>query len=320
MKDVLRQIAARQAGCVASWQLRRAGWSWHAIAHRTRGLRRLHDGVYVTGDAPVTRLQRWWAATLTAPGSVLAFASAGAAYEMRPWEGAFEVIVREGEGGPRRYGDLLVCKTRTLHAMTLDGLPITTPERTLADLWPRLDQKAQGHMLRNALRLKRLTIPSLAAHLDNVSARQRPQTLTNRLQRYQSLQLHRCRSDAEALAVVVLADAGIEPPDINVRIAGEEADLSWPANRLIVEIDGGSFHQDKLEDARKTRIWRAAGWHGTRSRRRRLRRPGAAHPSSTPGFMIPAGSTAAFAPRSAAANASGRCASYHSRWSRPTAW
>src|SRR3954452_4013585 len=100
MKDALRQIAARQEGCVASWQLRRAAWSWDAIRHRTRGLRRLHDGVFLTGDAPVTRLQRWWAATLTAPGSVLAFASAGAAYEIRPWEGTFEVIVRPGVRRP----------------------------------------------------------------------------------------------------------------------------------------------------------------------------------------------------------------------------
>ena len=141
------------------------------------------------------------------------------------------------------------------------GLPITTPERTVADLWPRLGAKQQAHMLRNALRLKRLTIPSLAAHLSTASARQRPLTLTTRLARYEQLQLHRCRSDAEALAVVTLADAGIKPPRINVRIAREEADLSWPGRRLIVEIDGGSFHQDKLEDARKTGIWRSAGWH-----------------------------------------------------------
>jgi hypothetical protein len=261
MKDVLRVIASQQEGCVARWQLCRAGLSPKAIRYRTRDLRRLHDGVYLTGDAPVTRLQRWWAATLTAPGSLLAFASAGAAYEMRPWEGTFEVIVRRGAGGPRRQGALLVCHTRHLDATSLNGLPITTPERTLADLWPRLDPKQQGNMLRNALRLKRLTIPSLAAHLSTVTSRQRPRTLTSQLDRYAKLKLHRCRSDAEALAVMTLADAEVPPPDINVRHAGEEADLSWPARRLILEIDGGSFHQDKLEDARKTAVWRAAGWH-----------------------------------------------------------
>jgi hypothetical protein len=40
---------------------------------------------------------------------------------------------------------------------------------------------------------------------------------------------------------------------------------------------------------------------------------------STPGLRIPVGSTAAFAARSASANASGRWRSYQGRWSRPTA-
>src|SRR4051812_22818706 len=41
---------------------------------------------------------------------------------------------------------------------------------------------------------------------------------------------------------------------------------------------------------------------------------------STPGLSRPSGSSAAFAARHAAANGSGRCASYQRRWSRPTAW
>jgi Protein of unknown function (DUF559) len=72
--------------------------------------------------------------------------------------------------------------------------------------------------------------------------------------------LARARSDAEARALEVLAVAGVAPPLLNVRYEGEEADLSWPADRLIVEIDGAQFHQDPAEDARKDRVWRGAGW------------------------------------------------------------
>jgi very-short-patch-repair endonuclease len=43
---------------------------------------------------------------------------------------------------------------------------------------------------------------------------------------------------------------------LSVRIAGEEADLSWHANRVLVEVDGGPFHLDVGEDAR----WEHAGW------------------------------------------------------------
>jgi hypothetical protein len=55
--DVLRQLAARQQGVFAVWQLRAAGLSEDAVRHRVAGLRRLHDGVFLTGDAPVVRVQ-----------------------------------------------------------------------------------------------------------------------------------------------------------------------------------------------------------------------------------------------------------------------
>ncbi len=47
---------------------------------------------------------------------------------------------------------------------------------------------------------------------------------------------------------------------MNERIAGEEADLSWPAEKLIVELDGPQFHLDAAEDLRKQRAWEEAGW------------------------------------------------------------
>jgi very-short-patch-repair endonuclease len=43
-------------------------------------------------------------------------------------------------------------------------------------------------------------------------------------------------------------------------VAGEEADLSWRSLRVIVEVDGGPFHLDVGEDARKHRAWERAGW------------------------------------------------------------
>lgn len=58
MKDgLLRRRAASQEGMVAVWQLRGAGMSGGAVRHQVRGLREIHDGVYVTGDAPLTRRQ-----------------------------------------------------------------------------------------------------------------------------------------------------------------------------------------------------------------------------------------------------------------------
>jgi very-short-patch-repair endonuclease len=78
--------------------------------------------------------------------------------------------------------------------------------------------------------------------------------------RYSGLPLERARSGAEVRAFEILRDAKRPLPHLNRRIAGEEADLSWQEWRLIVEIDGGPFHLDVGEDARKEATWRAAGW------------------------------------------------------------
>jgi hypothetical protein len=80
------------------------------------------------------------------------------------------------------------------------------------------------------------------------------------LARYSGLPLERARSGAEIRALEVLRAAGRPLPRLNARVAGEEADLSWTQRRLIIEIDGGPFHLDRGEDARKEKAWRRAGW------------------------------------------------------------
>jgi hypothetical protein len=78
--------------------------------------------------------------------------------------------------------------------------------------------------------------------------------------RYAGLPVARARSGAEVHALMVLRDGARPIPRLNHHVAGLEADLSWPEQRLIVEIDGGPFHLDAGEDARKEGAWRAAGW------------------------------------------------------------
>jgi very-short-patch-repair endonuclease len=148
-----------------------------------------------------------------------------------------------------------------LDVTALDGVPITTPERSIADLWPRLRTEPERRkMLREALRLERTTVTRLRMHLATAPRRCRPRELTKLLDRYVRLDLRRCRSDAEARAVELIDAAGLPPPRINVRIAGLEADLSWPEAQLVIEIDGTQFHIDKVEDARRTAVWTEAGW------------------------------------------------------------
>lgn len=264
MKHVRAEQRLRaQEGVVSVWQLRRDGLTRGQATHFVAGFREVHDGVYVSGHAPITARQRWWAAVATAPGSTLSHASAAAVHGMRENPGRFEVITRPGDGGPRLFGDLLVCRSRILppeDIVHLNGLPITSGARTALDLLPYLDDRAARRMVREGLRLGATTSAELRATMDRHPGRRGVGRLRPIVEEYAALPAQRTKSDAEFLAVELLQAAGRPKPQVNVWIAGEEADLSWDDRRLIIELDGPDFHRFPSEDARKDAAWRAAGW------------------------------------------------------------
>lgn len=227
-----------------------------------RRWRTVHPGVYATNHAPLTRLQCWMAATLTAEGTALSHASAAGCLGMRPHAGAFETVVRSGDGGPRRVGALLVHYSTQLDGdVTIrDGIRLTTPARTLIDLAPHLPEREVAKAVREAIRLKLITAAELQRALKEHRRRRGTHLLSALVTRYALVPIHRTRSDAEAYALELLAAANVPPPRVNRRIAGEEADLSWPAHRLIIEIDGPQYHRHAAEDARKQALWERAGW------------------------------------------------------------
>jgi very-short-patch-repair endonuclease len=264
MDAQVRELAAVQGDIVAAWQLLAAGSTRRMLDHRLRqrGWRIVHPGVYALTNAPLTRRQLWIAATLTTPGSVLSHASGAACWGIRPFEGSFETVTRPGSGGPRRLGGLLVCRSKALDGDVTrhDGIRVTTAARTLIDLTPYLDARATRKAFREALRLTTTTRQQLVATLSRHRGRRGTRLLDDLTTRYSSVAYHRTRSDAEGRALELLHDAGLESPRANTRIAGEEADLAWPKQRLIIEIDGPQYHRFPDEDARKQREWEAAGY------------------------------------------------------------
>jgi len=256
------RVASERDGLVSWSALREAGLTERQAERAVAGLRRVHDGVYLTGHGRVTDHQRWLAATLTAPDSALSHVSAAALHGFFSSVRRFEVVTRPGSGGPRREGDLLVCRSRTLGGQVIvtDDVPATTPARTIIDLAVHLGERRRAKAVREAIRVKAMTALELRLTLADHRGRRGTAGLAELAARLERLPLTRTRSDAEARALEVLDAAAVLLPELNVRIQGEEADLSWPASRRIVEIDGPQFHQDPAEDARKEAAWRSAGW------------------------------------------------------------
>ena len=233
-----------------------------AAEHWARGVRALRDGVFLTGHAPPTQRQLWWAAVLSAPGTVLSHASAAALWGIRPVVGSIQTVTRVGARGREHPAGLLVSYSLTLAgAITeYDGIPVTTVERTIIDLWPHLPPRARSRMLREAFRLALTNGPTMLAAIRRHRGRRGVATLRVEAEALGALALDRCKSDPEAWAVALIADAGRAMPLVNEVIAGKEADLCWPEHALIIELDGPQFHRLRDEDIRKQRIWEAAGY------------------------------------------------------------
>jgi hypothetical protein len=158
---------------------------------------------------------------------------------------------------------VLVFRSSTLEGdcTELRGIPITSVFRTLLDLARGVSDRALARAVREATRLELITLPAIADGLRGARGRRGSRRLARAITRYADLPLERARSGSEVRAMEILRGAGREMPRLNQRIAGEEADLSWSRERLIIEIDGGPFHLDRGEDARKKGLWEVAGWN-----------------------------------------------------------
>jgi hypothetical protein len=122
-----------------------------------------------------------------------------------------------------------------------------------------VSERALARAVREAVRLKLTTIAAIADCLGRHRGRRGSRRLLAVTARYTGLPIERARSGAEIRALEVLRGAGYALPRLNARIAGEEADLSWPT-KVLIEIDGGPFHLDVGEDARKQACWERGGW------------------------------------------------------------
>ena len=263
---MIAEVAGRQFNRVSRRQLLEAGATSDAIDHRVAMGRLVIVGEGVFAIAPVLEHDdwgRWMGATLTAPDTFLCRESAACVFGALEYETRGVTVVRPGSGGPRRMSGVTVYRSSTLEGETTvhNGIPITIVPRILLDLACCVSAKALAKALRDFIRLKKITIYGLSDWLGPRSHRRGAIRLGRAMARYRGLPaIERARSGAEVRALEILRDAGVELPRLNVVVAGAEADLSWPKERLIIEIDGGLYHQDVGEDARKEAAWRDAGW------------------------------------------------------------
>jgi Protein of unknown function (DUF559) len=252
-------------------QLRALGFSHEMIKGRVASgrLHRLYRGVYAVGHTLVPLDGRYLAAVMACgPQAALSYRSAAALWGIRPSAAARIDVTVSHTSGVRSTRSIVVHRSRRpVDTTTRDGIPVTTPGQTLADLATALPRRALEKAAEQAEAL-RLDVRIPAGH---PGAKRLAEATAHDL-------TATTRSPLED-AFLELCDAhGIPRPLVNAVVEGFEVDFCWPANRLIVETDGyqhhgtrAAFERDRARDARLT----ARGWRVLRFTSAQVRRDAA---------------------------------------------
>jgi very-short-patch-repair endonuclease len=261
------ELAARQFGVVSLDELRACGLTREAVRVRVRGgrLHRRYAGVYAVGHAGLPLEGDFLAAVKACgPGAVLSHFSAAALFGLIRWEDRWpEVTVTSA--GTRLQRGLLVHRTRPLHiddVARVRGIPVTSPARTLMDLATVLEYRPLRRAVREAMGLRLVSL----RRLSEVLARLRPRRGAAKFARVLATGYQPTRSELEDVVLDLLLTGGFAAPAVNVPlvIAGRRVvpDFRWPEQHLVLEADGGAWHDHKLareDDAERQALLEAYG-------------------------------------------------------------
>ena len=253
---LIAALAERQHGVVAIWQLLELGLGPDAVQYRVSigRLHRVHRGVFALGHRKLTREGLRMAAVLAyGPEAVLSHRSAAAHWGIGHASYKYDVTIPHSKRSRktiRAHTAKLHPDDRTVH----DGIPITTPSRTILDLAATLTKDQLTYVIEEADRKHLLDI----AALDRAVARRPRAAGVARLRAV--LKTYRgpadTRSKLERKFRRLIHRAGLPEPQFNVVIAGITVDVIWPHWKLVVELDGEPYHNnprafenDRIRDA-----------------------------------------------------------------------
>lgn len=242
---IIFALAAGQHGVVSRRQLLQAGVSPDRVDGRLKigRLERLHRGVYRVGPV-VAQYANEMAAVLACDGKVVvSHRSAAPPWKLMSARGAgsaVEVIVPHSDHG--RMPNIVAHRLRGIRCdevTKFEGIPITTPARTLLDIAGLVSSRDLERAVAEAFAMRLATRADLI-RLMSRHPRQRGTAALRAL--LGSAQPALTRSEAEDRFLALVRKARLPAPETNVQIGDYEVDFLWRAERFIVEIDGYAFH------------------------------------------------------------------------------
>jgi very-short-patch-repair endonuclease len=246
-------------------QLRRIGLDANAVARRVAAghLYRLHRGVYVVGRPTLSWRGRYLAAALACgPRAVVSHWAAARLHGLTDRD-RLTVTIPLHRAGPTGVD---VRRSRMLtprDVAKVDGIPVTSVARTMLDLAGVASRRELARLIDRAERLRLFDQTAVDEILSRTRGRRGARALRAAVAGWRPRET---RSELEDLFAELVDASRLDQPLYNVLVDGErdryEVDALWPKQRIVVEVDGFTYHRtrrDRERDAEKDADLELAG-------------------------------------------------------------
>jgi very-short-patch-repair endonuclease len=238
-------LARGQHGAVASRQLTAAGVSRYVVGRRVSAgwLDRRYRGVYLVGPLRTPFTESMAAVLALGADALLGHYPAAVLWGLRPpAPGPMDVTVTGRDA--RGPSEIRVHRVERLHPSDqtrIQGIPVTSPARTLLDLATQVSQRDLSRAADEARVRRLVTDHSLNEQFKRYPHHRGIAALTRAIQTEPAL----TRSEAERRLLELIRAAGLPEPEVNARVGRHEVDFLWCEQQLIVEVDGYAFHSSR---------------------------------------------------------------------------
>lgn len=267
LERAVAELGRRQYGVVTRSQLVRLGVSARVVDHAvaTGRLQPIHRGVYGTGPALPPRAIEMAAVLACGDGAVLSHRSAAGLWEILPAPTPPDPIEVTVLRSPRRKPGIRVYRVLSLppdEATHVEGIPVTSPARTLLDVAGVANLRDLERAVARAERSGLVTRRRIAALLERYPRRSGSVALRALIEGPASPAL--TRSEAEERFLEIVRRGQLRTPETNVVVEGFEVDFLWRSERFVVEVDGFAYHAAPSAFERDRRRDAVLGTHGYR--------------------------------------------------------